>query len=111
MFQILGKINSPSALNRFGDVSSGGLGKFLNLILNILVVAGGIYAVFNLVLAGYAFMAAGGEPKKIADAWAKIWQTMVGLLFIAGSFLLAAILGWLIFGNTTALLFPRIETP
>ena len=111
IFAVFGEIKAPKALERFGDVSSGGLGKFLNLILNTLVVVGGIFALFNFILAGYAFLSAGGDPKKIEGAWAKIWQTVIGLLFVAGSFVLAAIFGWLIFGDPDAILNPKIPTP
>lgn len=100
----------PSALGRFNPVESGGLGQFLNLILNVMVVAGGIYALFNFVLAGYMFFSASDDPKKAEAAWAKIWQTAIGLVFIAGALLLAAIFSWLIFGNATTILNPTLPT-
>src|SRR3989304_1696312 len=99
MFQILGPVSRPDALGNFGDVSEGGIGKFLNLTLRTLIVVAGVYALFNLVTAGYAFMAAGDDPKKVAGAWQKIWQTLLGLAFAAGAFVLAAIFGQLIFGD------------
>jgi hypothetical protein len=71
----------------------------LNLILQTLIVGAGIYALFNLVLAGYSFMSAGDDPKKIEGAWAKIWQTLLGLAVAAGAFVLAAIFGRLLFGS------------
>lgn len=109
-FSIIGSVNQPSVLSRFGNVETGGIGIFLNLILNILVVGGGVFSLFNFVLAGYAFLSAGDDPKKIQGAWAKIWQSVLGLVFIAGSFVLAAIFGWLIFGDYDALLRPVIPT-
>lgn len=75
-----------------------------------MIVAGGIYALFNLVLAGFAFLSAGNDPKKVEGAWAKIWQTLLGLAFIAGSFVLAAIFGKLIYGDYNAILSPSIPT-
>jgi len=71
----------------------------------------GIYAFFNIIIAGYAFMSAGGNPEKIANAWAKIWQTLLGLVIAAASFVLAAIFGQLIFRDPNALLQLRIFTP
>ena len=75
-----------------------------------MIVGAGIYAVINLVLAGYAFMSAGDDPKKVEGAWKKIWQTMLGLAFAAGAFTLAAIFGRIIFGKWDALLNPTIPT-
>lgn len=109
LFQF-GTIEAPEAISNFGDVSGGGFGKFLNVIMNILVVGGSIYALFNFVLAGYAFLSAGGDPEKVKNAWAKIWQTVIGLVFVAGAFVLAAIFGLLIFGDVDAILSPTIPT-
>jgi len=106
----VGQIARPPALNRFGNVQSGAIGVLLNLFFNIIIVAGAVYAVFNFLLAGYAFMSAGSDAKKIADAWAKIYQTAIGLAFLSGGLVLGAIFGQLIFGSATFLLQPAIPT-
>lgn len=111
MLQILGPVTKPEALKKFGGIEEGGLGKFLNTILQTLIVVAGIYALFNLVIAGYAFMSAGDDPKKVAGAWQKIWQTLLGLAFAAGALVLAAIFGELIFDNPMFILRPTIPTP
>ena len=46
-----GTVTQPSAINRFQTVENGGLGQFLNLLLNVMVVGGAIYALFNFILA------------------------------------------------------------
>ena len=106
----LGAVPLPQALSNFGDVNNGGIGKLLNLFVMLIIVGGGIYALFNLLLAGYAFMGAGDDPKKMEGAWGKIWQTAMGLLFMAGAFVLAAVFGQLIFGSWTFILNPQIPT-
>ena len=107
-----GKVDLPAQIGiKYGTIETGALGVFLNLILKTLVVGAGVYALFNLVLAGYAFMSAGDDSKKVAGAWAKIYQTMMGLAFAAGAFVLAAIFGYIIFGRFDALLKPSIPTP
>lgn len=110
MLQIFGPIERPDALSNFATIEGGGLGQILNLILKILVIVAGIYSVINLILAGYAFMSAGDDPKKAASAWAKIGQTIIGLVFAAGALVLAAIFGKLIFGSYDFLLKPQIPT-
>lgn len=107
---IFGRVGQPSALTTLGTVEEGAFGNLINLILKVLIVGAGLYALFNLVLAGYAFMSAGDDAKKVAGAWAKIWQTLLGLLFAAGAFVLAAIFGYLLFGNAGQLLTPTIPT-
>ena len=88
----------------------GSIGKLIQLVIWILIIGAAIYALFNLVMAGYSFMSAGDDSKKIAGAWAMIWQTMLGLAVAAGAFVLAAIFGQLIFGNPTFILNPIIPT-
>ncbi|MEK7498068.1 MAG: hypothetical protein AAB656_04070 [Patescibacteria group bacterium] len=105
---MFGEIKAPDALNKFGTVEGGGIGNLLNLILRMMVIGAGIYALFNFVLAGYSFLSAGDDPKKIEAAWAKIWQTALGLTVAAGAFVLAAIFGWLIFGDPNFILNPKI---
>ncbi|PJE69287.1 hypothetical protein COU96_00535 [Candidatus Shapirobacteria bacterium CG10_big_fil_rev_8_21_14_0_10_38_14] len=114
MIDIIGQITPPapfrSGTGQYGDVASG-LIPFFNNIVRLLIVIGGIWAFINLVLAGYGFLSAGDDPKKMTAAWQKIWQSMLGLLFILGSFVLAAIFGYLLFGSPGAILNPKIYGP
>lgn len=108
---IFGDVKAPPGISRFGSVAEGGLSNFINNLLKLLIIGAGIYSLFNLVFAGYAFLSAGDDPKKVAGAWAKIWQTLLGLAFAAGAFVLAAIFGQLIFGDPNALLQIKIFGP
>ena len=104
---IFGEITPPQAVSNFDD-GGFGVGNFLNLILRTLIVGAAIYAVFNFILAGYAFLSAGEDSKKIEGAWAKIWQTALGLAVAASAFVLAGIFGQLIFGKWDFILNPTI---
>ncbi len=109
ILDIIGKVAPPAALAPYkGEI---GLIPFFNNVIKLLIVVAGLYALLNFILAGYGFMSAGGDPKNIQNAWAKIWQTLVGLLIVAGSLVLAAIFGWLIFGDATAILSPKVYGP
>lgn len=108
---IFGDIQAPPGVKEFNSGDISGLQVFLNIILKFLVFGAALYALFNLVTAGYAFMSAGDDAQKVAGAWAKIWQTMLGLAFAAGAFVLAAIFGKLIFNDPDALLQLKIFTP
>jgi len=108
---IFGQVKPPPGVEKFSGGSLQGLPVFINNILKFLIVGAGIYAVINLVFAGYAFMSAGDDPKKMQGAWAKIYQTLLGLAVAAGAFVLAAIFGKLLFGEYDALLQLRIFGP
>lgn len=105
-----GTIPPPSGLEKYSGNPGTAIGTLIQYAVWILIVGAGIYALFNFILAGYAFMSAGDDPKKVEGAWAKIWQTALGLAFAAGAFVLAAIFGQLIFGKWDFIINPTIPT-
>jgi len=116
MIGIFGEISPPPGVSNWINANPqgavAGLVPFLNAIVKLLIVVAGLYAFFNIILAGYAFLSAGGDdPKKFEAAWAKIWQSLIGLMFVAASFILAAVFGYIIFGDATAILYPKITGP
>lgn len=106
-----GQITPPLAVTNFGTEPGPAFGKLIQFGLRALVVGAGLYALFNLVLAGYSFMSAGDDSKKVSGAWAQIYQTMIGLAVSAGAFVLAAVFGQILFGKPEFLLMPSIPTP
>ncbi len=109
---IIGTVTNPLP-SSYGDVAKqgGGIVLFFTNILRLMFVGAGIYALFNLVLAGFQYMSAGGDTKLLTAAWARIWQTLLGLVIIVGSFALAALFGYLIFGDAGYILNPVIYGP
>lgn len=105
-----GTIRAPDALSKYASEPGQAIGKLIQTVIWILIVGAGIYALINLVLAGYAFMSAGDDAKKVAGAWAKIWQTLLGLGVTAGAFVIAAIFGQLVFGRWDFILNPSLPT-
>ena len=110
MKDILGEIKSPTNVKQdLSDLAN--MGVLLNNILKLLIVVGGLYALLNIVLAGYQFIGAANDPKKIEAAWAKIWQSIIGLLIIVASFALAALLSQILFGDVKVIFNPKIIGP
>jgi hypothetical protein len=105
-----GPIQPPAGISNYADQPDVAIGQLVNTIIRVLIVGAGVYALINLVLAGYAFMSAGDDAKKVAGAWAKIFQTLIGLAVAAGAFVLAAIFGQLIFKDPLFILHPKIIT-
>lgn len=62
-----------------------GLPKFISNLINLAAIIGGIFVLLNFIIAGYAFMTAAGDPKKVQNAWAKIWQSLLGLVIIVSA--------------------------
>lgn len=118
MFSTFGSIDNPfttlgGPAGLTGSTNGTGLIVLLGTFVKFAMVLAGVYTFWNLISAGFMFISAGGEPKNISKAWAKIWQSVVGLLVVAASFLLAVIIGFLIYGpdNAFILIRPRIFQP
>lgn len=103
-----GVVGQPAAVQNLGSISDGGPGKLIQTFIWLLIAGAGIYALFNFILAGYSFLGAGSDAKKVQDAWKKIWQSVLGLAVAAGAITIAALIGKLIFGEFDFLLNPQI---
>lgn len=90
---IFGNIESPVDNAYFN--TEGGEGIFI-LISDILKLAGyaaGIFFLVQMILAGYAYISANGDPKKTEAAWNKIWQSLIGIIIVASAFIIASVIG------------------
>lgn len=106
----IGRVSPPPFIKE-GISSTGqltGIMVFLNTILKLVFIVAGLFAFINIVIAGFDFISAGGDPKRVASAWERIWQSVLGLLIIVSSFLLAAILGLILFKDAGAILNPKL---
>ncbi len=106
-----GTVNPPPGALSFGGGNVTGISVLLNIVLRTMIVSAGIYAVFNIILAGYGYISAGGDSKAIAAATAKITQSIIGLTVAAASFVIAGVISQILFGNATQLLNITIYTP
>lgn len=116
--QQFGKVDNPFIQLAPGSTLASstqgeGLVVILTIAVRLIIVIAALYTFLNLILAGYGFISASGDPKAIQKAWEKIWQSIVGLLVIASSFVLAVVIGYLIFGSdhATILINPNIYSP
>jgi uncharacterized membrane protein len=113
---VFGQIKPPPVIEEgygvLGDGATGtGLTGFLSNVIILLTVVGGIWALFNLVMAGFALITADGDAKEMSKAGEKMTMTVVGLILMVGAPLIAALLGLFVFGDATMLLQPTIQGP
>jgi hypothetical protein len=110
---IVGNINNPLLGSSYGNIDKqgGGLALLITNVLRLFFVVAGMLAFFNFILAGFQYMTAAGDSKALQKAWDRIWQSLLGLVIIAVSFVLAALFGYLIFGDPLFMLRPQIFGP
>ncbi len=110
---IIGDIEPPAWVAKHGSPEVGGAGgfgliNFFSNALRLLTIAAGLWTIINLMLAGFEFIASSGEADSIKKAQDKIWHSLIGLVIIAASYTLAAIIGWIFFGDATMIIQPKI---
>jgi hypothetical protein len=88
---IFGNIENP--VPAYQSTGGSGLFLFINNILRFTATVAGIFMVVQIIMAGYMYISANGDPKKTEQAWTKIWQAILGFIIVAASFVLAAVVG------------------
>jgi type III secretory pathway component EscU len=69
-----------------------GIMDLVNAVLDFVTQIGAIVAVFFLVYAGFQFVFARGDTKKLEDARKSLFWTLVGGLIVLGAFALSEII-------------------
>ena len=115
LYSIFGNIKNPLGTT-FGDAKGyasvqGGLGLLITNLIKLTTIGAGIWFLVNLLVAGTMYIGANGEAEKITIAWAKIWQSLIGLLIIVASLTLTAIISKVFFGDYSTILNPVIYGP
>lgn len=104
-----GSITNP--VTHYSDLEGGGLINFISNIIKFVSIAAGLFAFLNFIIAGFMYITAGGDSKKTSEAWAKIYMSLIGLVIIVSSYVIAALIGLIFFGDATAILSPQIYGP
>ena len=102
----LTKINSAG----YGDVDVG-LPLFIGNVVKVIFIAGGLFAFFNLIFAGFTYLTAAGDKQKLEKALSSINMSLVGLIVMIGAGIITGIISFLLFGSPTAILAPTIMGP
>lgn len=86
---VIGPISNP--LPKYSGVGGAGLFLFMSNVFKLAGTIAGIYMIIQLIMAGFAYISAGGDVKLTTAAWNKIWQSILGMIIIASAFVIAAV--------------------
>lgn len=103
-----GSIDSP--ITAYGSVESG-LPTFITNVITIIFAVAGLFAFFNLMIAGFSYISAAGDTKKIESALYSINMSLIGLAIMVAAAAVTGIVSYLLFGSATAILSPNIVGP
>lgn len=102
---------APPGVEKYSSGNIEGLTLLLNNILKLSIFAAGLYTLINLIISGIQYIGSSGNPEIIKQASSRIWLSLLGLVIVAGSLVLAAVIGLIFFKDATAILSPTIPTP
>lgn len=103
-----GTIKSP--ITGYSSVGTG-LPSFITNVVTVIFAAAGLFAFFNLMIAGFSYITAAGDTKKIEAATYSINMSLIGLVVMVGAAAITGIISYLLFGSATAILSPTITGP
>jgi len=110
--EVFGNISAPPQLDAYNaDITKGGLTSLLSNIIRLITIVGGLWAFFNLLLAGFTYITSGDKPDEIKHAHERIYMSLIGLVVLVGAFIIAGIIGYLLYGRADALINPVIYGP
>ena len=87
---MFGTIENPTG---YQSQDGSGIFTLLNNIFNLAGVIAGIFFIIQLITAGYGYISSNGDPKKTEAAWAKITQSLIGLIIVATAFVIVSVVG------------------
>lgn len=95
----LGPLRGIGPLGLEGEQAGAGLPRFVDTIskiVGILTAAAVIWFVFQFIIGAIQWISAGGDPKAVEAARAKITNAIVGVILVFGAILVIALVGALL---------------
>jgi len=116
MYGVFGPIDNPFDVLSPGSYpgeSGEGLIIIITNLVRLAIVLAGVYTLINFILAGYGYLSAGGDAKLVQKSQERIWRSVLGLVVVAGSVVLASVIGYILYGSSgwNLLISPRIYSP
>lgn len=105
---VVGTIALPSSMSIPTEVSQ--TGSFITVIVRFFIIIGGLFTLWQFLSGGLTYITSGGDKAKVQEAGNKITMSIVGLVVMAASFVIIAIVSKILFGSFTAILAPTFTT-
>lgn len=87
----IGPIAPPLNNNLFNTPYGGGLFIFISNLFLLAGTIAGLFFIFQIISAGFQYMSANGDVKKVEASTNKITQSALGMVIVASAFVLASL--------------------
>ncbi|CAN5298027.1 hypothetical protein BH10PAT2_BH10PAT2_0170 [soil metagenome] len=113
---VFGKVIAPAGVDDFDTAAKAngaslGLVLFVSNLIRVATIGAGIFVFFNIISAGLMFISAGGDSSVPDKAKDKILHSVVGLALIVFSYVVIALISFILFKDPTYILNPKITGP
>ena len=83
----LGTIKPPAGtVPSAGSDPSNYVASLISSAITLLIIAAFVIGLIWMIFAGYSFIFAGDDPKKVSSAWSRIYWGLLGLVIVVGAF-------------------------
>lgn len=103
---VVGTIAVPSGIP--SDITK--TTDFITAIVRFFLILGGLFTLWQFLSGGLEYITSNGDKAKIQEAGQKITMAITGLVIMAASFIIIAIISQLLFGDFTAILIPKFTS-
>lgn len=103
---VVGTLTAPESVVK----APSDAGKFMSAIVSFIVVVAGIYALWQLLTGGLGYITSNGDKAKVQESSQKMLMAILGLFIIAASFIIAAVVSRLLFGDSSVIFSPTLKT-
>lgn len=103
---VVGTISLPEGIP--SDI--GKTGDFITTLVRFFIIVAGLFTLWQFLIGGFTYITSGGDKGKVQEAGNKITMSLIGLVVIAASFVIIAIISQLLFGDFTAILIPKFKS-
>lgn len=111
VLQVFGSISPPPGVSNYDNAAGGEIGivAFFSTLLQIGTLIAGIYVLIQLIIAGWEYITADGAngANKVKD---RFTYSIIGLVIIVTSYAIAALIGFILFGDATFIINPRLDS-
>jgi len=112
---VIGPIRPPKGVGMYNTLTQSGAGEqkigillFISNALKFFAVICGLLVFFNILYAGYGYIVGAGKTDVHAKVRERLTWSLLGLILLITAYLIAAVIGLLIFGDPTFLLNPDL---
>lgn len=111
--KFFGTFSPPPGIAEYEGNSQGvsAITTLLSNILRLTIFAAGLYTLINLIVSGIQYIGSSGNPELLKQASSRIWISLLGMIIIAASLILAAVIGIIFFNDYKAIIQPLIPNP